>query len=206
MSFITTVSGHELHLTQPSPGAITLPCIAHSLAQINRFTGHCARPYSVAEHSVLVVQIMERDFGVTCPHALFAGLLHDAHEAYCGDMATPSKRVIGMAWDAFEGRLQHAVRSAFAIHSASLMWAESIKQADMLALATEKRDLLPPTATPWVSLTGIEPATWLRLNDGHRERLSWADWRAIWLDKANELDFARNEAMGLNVATESAAT
>ena len=153
-----------------------------------------------------LVEIMERDFGVTCPHALFAGLLHDAHEAYCGDMATPSKRVIGMAWDAFEGRLQHAVRSAFAIHSASLMWAESIKQADMLALATEKRDLLPPTATPWVSLTGIEPATWLRLNDGHRERLSWADWRAIWLDKANELDFARNEAMGLNVATESAAT
>jgi hypothetical protein len=206
MSFITTATGHELHLTQPSPGSITLPCIAHSLAQINRFTGHCRRPYSVAEHSVLVVQIMERDFRVTCPHALFAGLLHDAHEAYCGDLHTPGKRVVGPAWDAFEGRLAHAVRSAFAIHAASTVWAESIKQADMVALATEKRDLLPPTATPWVSLTGVQPADWLRLDDGHRDRMTWCDWRQIWLDKANELDFARNEAMGLSVGTEAAAT
>jgi hypothetical protein len=206
MSFVTTAHGHELHLTQPSPGSITLPCIAHSLAQINRFTGHACRPYSVAEHSVLVVQIMERDFRVTCPHALFAGLMHDAHEAFCGDMHTPGKRVIGPAWDRFEATLAQAVRSAFALHSASAMWADTIKQADLIALATERRDLLPPSRTPWVTLEGIEPIDWLRLMDGHREQMSWTDWRQIWLDKANELDFARNEALGLTAGTEAAAT
>lgn len=206
MSFITTAHGHELHLLQPSPGSITLPCIAHSLAQINRFTGHCLRPYSVAEHSVLVLNIMRKDFGVTCPHALFAGLLHDAHEAYCGDLHTPGKRVVGMAWDAFEGRLAHAVRTAFGIHTASSVWAESIKQADMVALATEKRDLLPTTTTPWVTLTGVKPADWINLAEPHRDQMTWRDWRQLWLDQANLLDYQRNEAMGMTRGTEAAAT
>lgn len=205
MSFITTHSGHELHLTQPSPGAITLPCIAHALSLINRFTGHTSRPYSVAEHSLLVVSIMRKEFRVTCPHALMAGLMHDAHEAYCGDLHTPGKRVVGMAWDAFEGRLAHAVRTAFALHTATAQWAATIKAADTIALATEKRDLLPGTTTPWASLTGVEPAAWIDLA-GFRSDLSWREWRQLFQDEAAALDFQRNQSLGLTQGTEAAAT
>lgn len=198
MTFIHTACGHELHLTSPRPGAITAHGIAHSLAQINRFTGHCSRPYSVAEHSLLVVTIMQNELAIHCPHALLAGLMHDAHEAYTGDLHTPGKRVVGPAWDRFESTLCQAVRSAFALHTASSLHADAIKRADLIALATEKRDLLPhteATSTPWASLTGVHGLTWLRLNDPHRAALSWADWRDAWLDQYEELDFARNESL-----------
>lgn len=197
MSFITTACGHELHITSPRPGAITAHGIAHSLAQLNRFTGHAARPYSVAEHSLLVVTIMQRELGIHCPHALLAGLMHDAHEAYCGDLHTPGKRVVGFTWNCFEHGLEMAVRSAFALHAPSYLHADAIKQADRIALATEKRDLLPRTPSPWPGLDGVQPVTWVRLNDPHRAVMTWDDWRQAWHDLYEELDFARNESLAV---------
>ena len=54
MSFIVTSNGDELDLQAPARGHITALDIAWSLAQTNRFSGRCLRPYSVAEHSLLV--------------------------------------------------------------------------------------------------------------------------------------------------------
>ena len=94
--WITTATGRDF----PLAGLPTLmqgaqPCIediAHALAQINRFTGHAARPYSVAEHSLLVCDIV-RAKGLNA-HAQLLALLHDAHEAYCGDVASPTKSLL----------------------------------------------------------------------------------------------------------------
>lgn len=69
-----------------------IEAIAHSLAQINRF-GHASRPYSVAEHSLLVCEIV-KSMGLDC-HAQRAALMHDAHEAFTGDVATPHQSRAG---------------------------------------------------------------------------------------------------------------
>ena len=100
MTWLLTATGREHHLGACSalrPGNTPqIEEIAHALAQINRYTGHAARPYSVAEHSLLVCDLVQAA-GFDC-HAQMAALLHDAHEAFCGDAATPVKQVLGVAW------------------------------------------------------------------------------------------------------------
>lgn len=194
MSWIITADGQELDLAAPRLGQITAYGIAWSLSQINRFTGHCLRPYSVAEHSLLVCEIAERECGVDLFGQL-AALLHDAHEAYCGDLHTPGKRMVGDSWRWFEGRLERLVHSAFAMNTASQAHAAAIKRADLMALATERRDLLPQTPTPWPCLEGIEPISWVDLYSPERRAMDWEGWRDRWLDRYHELDFARNERL-----------
>jgi hypothetical protein len=166
--------------------------IAHALAQINRYTGHAARPYSVAEHSLLVCEIVEREFGMNL-HVQLLALMHDAHEAYCGDINTPSKDQIGPGWRAWESRWEHLVHSCFALLTANSVWHRDVKRADLIALATEKRDLMPDSPRPWPVLAGVEPVGWINLRSIERERMTWEDWRDRWLDRYHELDFARNE-------------
>ena len=120
--WITTATGRDF----PLAGLPTLmqgaqPCIediAHALAQINRYTGHAARPYSVGEHSLLVCDIV-RAKGLNA-HAQLLALLHDAHEAYCGDVASPTKTVLGAAWLQFEIALAHRVREVLPLQSIDL--------------------------------------------------------------------------------------
>ena len=91
--WILTAHGHEVDLAYTRPNLITLPDVAHALGQINRFNGHCRRPYSVAEHSLLVLDIIEHLFAPANVHCRLAALLHDAHEAYVGDMSSPVKHL-----------------------------------------------------------------------------------------------------------------
>ena len=192
MTFIVTAGGAELDLRHPSPGHVTIWSIAWSLAQINRFNGHAMRPYSVAEHSLLVCEIAERDLGADL-HGQFASLMHDGHEPWSGDMHTPGKHEIGPAWFNWENKWERLVRSCFGMHTAAAAWAKVIKRADLIALATEKRDLLPPTPTTWAVLHDIEPVTWVDLWSPERRAMTWEDWRDRFLDKYHELEFARNE-------------
>ena len=199
--FIVLVSGAELDLHRPAPGTITASSLGWSLAQLNRFTGHARRPYCVAEHSLLVTEILEREHGVTASNldgamALMAALMHDAHEAYCGDLHTPGKLAVGPAWRQFERRLEQAVHSAFALHGAMAAHGALIKQADLQALATERRDLLPPACTPWACLVGVEPLRWVNLASPERAAMAWTDWRDAWLARLDELDYARNYFAG----------
>ena len=62
MTWMLTSQGQVVHLDNPlhNPGALSIRAIAHSLACINRFTGHALRPYSVAEHSLLVCDIVDQ--------------------------------------------------------------------------------------------------------------------------------------------------
>lgn len=194
MSWILSTSGQEISLLQPQPGRMLLADIAHALAQINRFNGHARRPYSVAEHSLLVAEICERLMPVTVG-GRFAALMHDAHEAYCGDLATPTKRLLGEHWAHLEGRLERAVRSAFALHTHTHEAASAIKQADLIALATERAQLLPPGSS-WEALVHVQPAEWVDLMDPARCQMTWQEWRQAFIDKADELDFARIEEAG----------
>jgi uncharacterized protein len=200
MTFLQLADGAELNLMRPAPALMTPEVLGHALAQVNRFGGHAARPYSVAEHSLLVVDIMQHQLMIDDPHALLAGLLHDAHEAFCGDMPTPAKGVVdrlsdgAQAWSVYEHQFERALRSQYGIHTASKLWRNEIKQADMIALATEKRDLLPPGITPWAQLQGVA-AFHEDLRSAHREWANWTMWRAGFVGRLEMHLRLRDEAM-----------
>lgn len=143
---ILTVSGTYFNFLEPHLSVITIEDIAHGLGNVCRFAGHTREFYSVAQHSY------HASFLVPPEHAL-AALLHDAHEAYIGDMPTPLKRLIPQ-FKEMELRIEEAVLAHFGL---ALPLHPCVKQADLRMLATEQRDLLPPHDDEWALLRGVEP-------------------------------------------------
>ena len=194
MSWLVTATGHELDILNPNQANIDGLSVAWALAQVNRFNGHALRPYSVAEHSLLVCEIATH-MGLDV-HGRFAALLHDAHEAFSGDMHSPGKHAIGPDWHRWENHWASTVQTAFACRVAMHQHAAAIKQADLIALATERRDLLPTRAcTPWPMLQGIEPLAGVDLASRTRTAKGWEHWRDAWLDKYHELETERTDAL-----------
>jgi hypothetical protein len=139
--YFRTFTGRRVHSLSPSPDEIDIDDIAHSLAYQCRFLGHTDGFYSVAQHSVLVSQMVpEQD-------ALW-GLLHDAAEAYLGDLPAPIKREPEMhVYRAAEERLLQAVAARFGLPPAT---PDSVKRADRIALATEFRDVTTVDDLDWI--------------------------------------------------------
>lgn len=126
-----------------APGAYdyTLYEIAFALENLCRFVGHTVRFYSVAEHSVRVARLVE-DLGGT-PEQVRAGLLHDAAEAFLGDMPSPIKHLPEMA--GYRALMLDAEKAIFG-HFGLLkhLDAELVKEADAMMLAVEREDLFRP--------------------------------------------------------------
>ena len=207
MTWMITNTGREHHLSGISQqfNVPTIEEIAHALAQINRFTGHAKRPYSVAEHSLLVATIAASE-GAT-PVQQLAALLHDAHEAYVGDLASPAKWAIGHQWEVFEHGQEVAVHNALGIRSTMVAHRASIKRWDLIALATERRDLLnwnAETCTPWriLDTPGQEVQPYPRahmLRSAARQTRSWDEWADLFLREyaflADEVQRVAREAL-----------
>lgn len=189
MTWMLSSTGKVIDLLAPynSIAPLTVGEIAHSLSTINRFTGHAVRPYSVAEHSLLVADIVEQQLGLGVL-AVLGALLHDAHEIVCNDQSTPTKQVIGRPWYDFEHEWEHAFHKVFGLVEVFATYGSAIKRADLIALATEKRDLMPPGGQPWACLAGIEPLPHINLRD--RDHFTWQDWRTAFEDRFHELQFA----------------
>lgn len=192
MTWMLTAEGRVVDHLDPinTAAGLSVGAIAHSLSLINRFTGHTRRPYSVAEHSLLVCDILERELLTppASPWALLAGLMHDAHECITGDAASPVKAVLGETWRGFELGWERTFARMFGLREAATTYAAVIKRADLMALATERRDLMPPGGPDWPILQGIEPAALVSLHD--HDSLSWQDWRQAFTDRFGELQFA----------------
>src|SRR5580692_10156968 len=86
----TTVSGTRVHVLDPKPETIKLGDIAHGISRICRFGGQVGIHMSVAQHSILVSDII-KDKGGSLEQQML-GLLHDTTEAYVGDVISPLKR------------------------------------------------------------------------------------------------------------------
>lgn len=131
--YMTTFSGRRFRFDAPNAESICAVDIAHALANLCHWGGHCREFFSVAQHSVLVSRL--------CPPALARwGLLHDAAEAYLGDMIRPVK-VRCDAYRALEKRVMSVIAGRF-----GLEWPEppALKAFDNLALKLEADFLMTP--------------------------------------------------------------
>jgi hypothetical protein len=133
----------------PSVESICVTDVAHHLSQICRFTGATRAFYSVAQHSVEVSLVVPSRLAL-------AGLLHDAAEAYLGDVAGPLKhtREFGHYRDA-ERRLLAVVLEALVPGRVWLMedcTSDVVRDADRMVLAAEARDLMAPSQARWGDL------------------------------------------------------
>lgn len=147
-AFTQLHSGFCVDLMAPDFAGLTLTDLATGLSRLPRFNGATrGRPYSVAQHSCLVADILaSQHHNVQFQRA---GLLHDAHEVVTGDIPTPVKAAIGReAVRQVEARLAAALFARFGLGPLLVQhWA--IHEADQIALQTERRDLLTRSAWPW---------------------------------------------------------
>lgn len=137
--WMMTASGLQYWPLDPRAEDVRLTDIAASLSKLCRFGGHSSRFYSVAEHSVLVSQIVPHE------HALQA-LLHDATEAYVVDIPRPLKRGLGSAYADIEELNWLAICDALGV---SPEMHPCVKAADDAVLMAERDALLPSGGPRW---------------------------------------------------------
>jgi hypothetical protein len=172
-SWIQSYTGVEFHPFGTRPEEIRIKDIAHALALTCRFGGHCASFYSVAEHSVRVSYVCE-------PEDALWGLLHDASEAYLGDIPRPIKRHWDMRWfREREAELQLEILKRFGLDTAKGQTPLSVHRADETLLATEARDLMGGPI--WSELAGVEP------DRGIIVPWTWQHAERRFLDRFSEL-------------------
>jgi hypothetical protein len=146
--WLQTYTGKTFFPQAPRAEDIDIVDIAVGLSRESRFNGQTKEPYSVAQHSVLVSRIVPQE------HALW-GLLHDASEAYVKDLTYSIKSLLP-EYKVIEHRILRVI-----IEKYELTWPEPacVKKADLIVLATEKRDLLGPSPRLWRDLPAPLPKT-----------------------------------------------
>jgi hypothetical protein len=155
-SILATYTGKAFDLLNPQPEMVCIEDIAHSLAYQCRYTGHTGQFYSVAQHCVLMAENPE------LPGDPMAKLLHDAGEAYIGDLAKPWKRLLrvqigdgvgsrNISVGDFEDKIQKVIGLVLGV---DLTHSAEVKKSDIRMMATEIRDIMPemPIGFVW----GIE--------------------------------------------------
>ncbi len=171
-------SGRRFYFAAPDPEAIDLGDIVFALRYLHRYTGHVGR-YDVGVHSVNVLACA-RELGAD--HATQrAALMHDAHEAFVGDVSSPLKAAmraeLGMdvacPYDEIEDRAALAVRRRFKIEGFD---EALVAKADRMVTHAEALHFLGEPARAWAA----DPWTGLRY-EMHPERFAWAcqDWGIV---------------------------
>lgn len=170
-AWMQTYTGRAFFLQTPDVADIDIHDIAHALANSCRFFGHCSGFYSIAQHSVIVSELavgllragktaeVGGGAGAACVRmTALAGLLHDAAEAYVGDIVAPLKQLLP-DFARIERGVEDAIAARFGLsqilanRTAPSSIRDAVKKADLMALATERRDLLNP----------LHPFTWIDL-------------------------------------------
>lgn len=168
-SFITHC-GRTLRIHSPEPDDITIEDIAHGLGNLCRWGGQCSQFYSVAEHSIRVSRMVPRELALH-------GLLHDAAEAYLGDVINPLKRRL-VEYQRIEQLWEEAIAIAFGLGPAS---GDEIKKADAEALETERRFLLPQYQSERPATQSVFGPT---LHPPYAKRAFMAEYRKLTTGRA----------------------
>lgn len=139
-------SGVWFDFLAPESSDFNVNDIAAGLSNTCRYAGQCAAFYSVAEHSLLVSEVA-RD------HA-YAALMHDAAEAFIGDITRPLKQLLP-DFKRIEARVEQAIFERFGVPRPM---PKEVKVADLRVLAAEQAQIMPRGTSLWAFSDGIEPA------------------------------------------------
>lgn len=161
---ISLNDGRPFYPMNPRVEDIHIEDIAHSLAQINRFNGHANFPVSVAQHSLLVCDLVLSEFKLEA-------LMHDAAEAYVGDIVTPMKHEL-IDVQSWEHNINCVIKKRFKLSDHGFV---HIKLADERALEIEMRE-----ATDRLSSTPQSKSFEFR-------EMHWRDAKEAFLERFREL-------------------
>lgn len=169
MASLTTAAtrdGRPVDLLDPAAASIDFDEIAYTLANINRFAGAFEKPISVAQHTLIAID--------AAPFTLKPWVaLHDAHEAFIGDITRPTVSaisciagsmtagggdVVRCAIDELRRRLDEAIHAAAGLPLPSPQQARMIADYDAIALSTERRDYLARPLFSWGRIDHVPPA------------------------------------------------
>lgn len=150
---VQTRNGHAFDPKLTKISFVEIDDIAHALSNLCRYSGHCRRFYSVAEHSVLVSRIVA-EMWPGDEEARWAGLLHDATEAYVGDITTPLK-ILLPGFIEIEDTLTLQIAKKFKVKW-NKRTVDRVKIADLTALSTEAR-LLFENVEHWDMIKNYRP-------------------------------------------------
>lgn len=192
-SSIKTVTGRMVPILTMEPHHVDLYDIAHALSMKCRFGGHSKTFYSVAEHSVRVLDLCE-DWCAT-PIEQFHAIFHDATEAYIPDFAQPTKWAAHFIVDTrgepevvsarrLEDRIYATIVDKFNGYPANPELPQQVKRADRVLAVTEARDLMNVTPGTW---KGWPPPIDERITPWPQERA-----RQLFLERASAVVAALN--------------
>lgn len=133
---ISTINGKRFNPTKAEPDNIVIEDIAHALSLICRANGHFKIFYSVAQHSINCA-IEAKNRGLSTEIQLVC-LLHDASEAYIGDVTRPLKRQL-TAYIDYEKELQSTILKALDIAEPNKEEQRIVKEIDDCLLYHEFR-------------------------------------------------------------------
>jgi 5'-deoxynucleotidase YfbR-like HD superfamily hydrolase len=187
------LSGRRLDLLDPSPVDIEIEDIAHGLARVGRWNGQTVgdHPFSVAQHSIVVEEIVARSQPGLAARWRLAALLHDAPEYVIGDMISPFKAALGIDYRTFEARLEAAIHMRFGLPATTPRpVAAAIKTADRASAYFEAVQLAGFTLSEARQFFGAPPrSVAIRL-----EPLSPSEAETRYLDRFQALFGAGGEA------------
>jgi hypothetical protein len=152
-SSISVVGGQFFDLLNPSNSEYDIDVIATALSNLCRYTGHVTRFYSVAEHSVLVSKIVPSKYALE-------GLLHDASEAFVGDVSSPLKKLLDR-YQEIEYNVQEDIAKRFGL---VFPFPEEIHKADKQLYWAERKAIAPAVDSLWHkefrASRKVEPQGW----------------------------------------------
>ena len=164
---IELINGKTHDFLNPSEPDINV--IAHSLANLNRWCGHTSKPFSVAQHSVLVSYLVPKCYALEA-------LLHDAPEAYLGDVASPLKKLLP-DYTRLEEIQWEAVCAKFG--TPQVLHPEVV-HADKVALCLEN-EMLREGNDMGLKVTAIHRAAWLHVPDYDNGKQAFlARFKELW--------------------------
>lgn len=164
--YMETHTGKKFYVLDPDPDAICIEDIAVSLAGTPRYRAHFRRGlwYSVAEHSIHVANVAASHAGKAhkSRRQVLRALLHDAAEAYTGDILTPWKRAIPEIRYA-ERDIERCIMAKYNVQIAKPDWLNAI---DKRIIVDERRAIMNETDNVWMcdnlNPLGVDIQCWER--------------------------------------------
>lgn len=190
-SRIMLASGALFDLLDPEASEFTLYDIAHGLGRVCRFAGHTNRFYTVAEHCYHVSRLVGAEEEASALLAR-AALLHDASEAFIGDVTRPLKALLP-DYRIVEARVELAIANRFLDGRIDLFAHPLIKTFDTAMCLIEARNMMPSAPGYWTSLR-VPADAWDKAKEVklHYDKPDYAS--ALWLRHWNRLGHAIEDA------------